>query len=68
MSTECNTGVVIPTLNQDPCNGNKISTQCIIDYSLYPELGLSTNPTQQEINNALYLAFLNLKNQIENNV
>lgn len=68
MPSNCDTGIVIPSLSQDPCHGDRTPAQCVIDSNLYSELGLSVNATQQQINNALYLAFLNLKNQIENNV
>jgi len=57
----CNNGISIPTLETDPCNGERISTGCIIDDSLYSELSLEADSTQQEINQAMYLAFLNLK-------
>ena len=62
----CNNGVTIPTLETDLCNGSTKSSACIIDSNLYSELSLSEDSTQQQINQALYLAFLNLKATTEN--
>jgi hypothetical protein len=50
---------------EDPCNGERIAAQCVTDSAVYTELGLSANSTQQQINQALYLAFLNLKSQLD---
>jgi hypothetical protein len=61
----CSTGIEIPTLTTDPCNGCTTSAQCVKDATLYPELNLPENSSQKEINQALYLAFLSLKAQIE---
>jgi hypothetical protein len=63
--TTCSTGIEIPTLQTDPCNGCTTSSQCVKDSTLYPELNLAENSSQKEINQALYLAFLSLKSQIE---
>jgi hypothetical protein len=64
MSTPCNLNT--PTVFQeDLCNGERTPAQCVIDPTLYAELQLSANATQQQINQALYLAFLNLKSQID---
>lgn len=57
----CNNGVTIPTLEIDECLGSTKPAACIIDSNLYAELGLEIDSTQQEINQAMYLAFLNLK-------
>lgn len=62
----CNNGINIPILDTDPCNGDRTPAQCVIDPTVYAELGLSANSTQQQINQALYLALLNLRAQIEN--
>lgn len=59
--TDCNNGIAIPILNPDPCKGCKTDASCVIDKNLYAELGLSLNSTQEQINQALYLAFLNLR-------
>ena len=57
----CNNGISIPILETDLCNGERVSAGCVVDNGIYSELALSENSTQQEINQALYLAFLNLK-------
>ena len=58
--------ITIPTLLTDPCNGITSSASCLIDSTLYAELGLESDSTQQQINQAFYLAFLNLKATTEN--
>lgn len=65
MPTPCNTEIV-PIYQEDLCNGQTKPAQCIIDSTLYTELGLEANSSQQDINQALYLAFLNQKALIEN--
>ena len=65
MSTICNQGIVIPTLSTDPCGGERIKAECVVDSNLYSDLGLSANATQQQINQALYLAFKNLKQIVD---
>ena len=62
----CNNGINIPTLETDPCNGERVSAGCVVDSGIYSELSLPANSTQQQINQALYLAFLNLKATTEN--
>ena len=58
MPTPCNTYVQV-VQNADPCNGESKPSSCIIETNTYPELGISANSSQQQINNALYLAFFN---------
>ena len=65
MSTPCGT-YVVPVFQEDPCNGEMVASSCVVDSSIYSELGLSANSTQQQINQALYLAFLNMKATAEN--
>lgn len=65
MSIPCQTYVQV-VQSEDLCNGETKPAGCIIDSSLYSELGLEENSTQQQINQALYLAFLNLKTITEN--
>lgn len=66
MSTTCNQGIVIPTLSTDPCGDiGRIKAECVIDSNLYSDLGLSVNATQQQINQALYLAYKNLKQIVD---
>jgi len=60
MPTPCN-NYVVPLFEIDECNGERKSASCVFDSSIYTELGLSENASQQEINQAIYLAFLNLK-------
>ena len=64
MATPCNQGIVIPELSTDPCGGERVKAECVIDSNLYSDLSLPANATQQQINQALYLAFRNLYNQI----
>ncbi len=64
---ECRDGINIPTnLPEDPCGGERINTTCVIDSATFSELGLSENATQAQINQALYLAFINLKGITDN--
>lgn len=66
MKKNCEQGVVIPPLVEDPCDGERVPANCVVDSNLYSDLGLSENATQQQINNALYLAFKNLQAQLNN--
>lgn len=65
MGTPCNTYIQI-VQNEDICNGDVKNASCIIDSTLYIELGLTENATQKQINQALYNAFLNLKAKTDN--
>lgn len=65
MSTPCN-NYVVPLFESDPCNGTHTDASCVLDSSAYTELGLSEDSSQQEINQAQYLAALNIKATIEN--
>lgn len=65
MSTTCKS-FVVPTFETDICNGETKPATCIIDSNTYTQLGLTTNSSQQEINQALYVALISLKNQVEN--
>jgi hypothetical protein len=64
MPTNCSQGLNTPVLDTDPCNGERVSAGCVVDPNLYSDLGLPINSTQQQINQALYLALKNLQNQI----
>lgn len=64
---KCRDGINIPTnLPEDPCGGERIPSSCVTDSSLYSQLGLEEGATQQQINQALYLAFINLKGITDN--
>lgn len=63
MSTNCTTEIV-PIYQEDPCMGDKKSTKCVYDENMYTELGLEVNSTQEQINQALYIAFVALKAEI----
>ena len=65
MSTPCN-NYVVPTFESDECNGEVKSATCVKDSTAYPELSLPSNSSQREINQAQYLAALNIKATIEN--
>ena len=60
MPIPCN-NYVVPIFEADPCLGETKPASCVLDPTIYSELSLSANSTQQEINQAMYLAFLNLK-------
>ena len=63
MPTPCNTYVQV-VQTPDLCNGETKPAQCIIDSSIYSELSLSQNSNQQEINQAMYTAFVNLNSKL----
>lgn len=65
MATTCDTYTPV-IQSEDQCGGEKVNTQCIIDSNTYLQLGLQSNSTQQQINQALYSALIALKNQIGN--
>ena len=65
MPTPCN-NYVVPLFEEDICQGEVKSAACVKDASIYAELSLEANSTQQQINQAIYLAFLNLKATTEN--
>jgi len=65
MPTPCN-NYIVPVFEEDVCLGETKPATCVIDSSLYSELGLEANSSQQEINQALYLAFINLKTLTDN--
>jgi hypothetical protein len=62
---ECNTGIVIPTLIEDICNGEKVSTSCVVDSNTYVDLGISANSTQTQINQSIYVAMQTAQNNVE---
>ena len=66
MSTTCSQGLNTPELIEDICEGERVLAECVVDSSLYSDLGLSANSTQKQINQALYLAFKILKNILDN--
>jgi len=63
MPTPCNTYVQV-VQTPDLCNGETKPASCVIDPTLYSELGLEINSTQQEINQAIYLAFVNFNTTV----
>ena len=65
MPTPCN-NFTVPIFEADPCLGEVKSAACVKDSSIYSELSLPANSSQQEINQAQYLAALNIKAQTEN--
>lgn len=66
MAKICEQGIVVPDLIQDPCGGENIKASCVRDSNLYTDLSLEANASQQDINQALYLAFKNLKQIVDN--
>lgn len=63
MSAPCNNFVQV-VQNEDPCRGKVTSAKCVVDSNLYAELNLEANSTQQQINQALYLAFISLNTTV----
>lgn len=53
---ECNEYIVIPTLPNDECQGERIKTGCVYSPNAYTLLELPENSTQEQINNALVQA------------
>lgn len=53
---ECNEYIVVPTLPNDECQGERIKTGCVYSPNAYTLLGLPVNSTQEQINNALVQA------------
>ena len=51
--------------SEDPCNGKITNAQCVLDSTVYMELGLEANSSQQEINQAIYVALQSLLSQVE---
>lgn len=51
----CN-NFIVPIFEADECLGERKPASCVIDSSIYTELSLPTNSSQQEINQALYLS------------
>jgi hypothetical protein len=66
MNNNCNNGVTVPPLLVDGCKGSTTNALCVKDVTIYPELGLESNSSQQEINQAQYLAVLNIKATTDN--
>lgn len=56
----CNNYVQI-VQSEDICLGERKSASCVIDSSVYSEISLPANSTQQEINQALYLTAITSK-------
>jgi hypothetical protein len=63
--TNCNSGVNIPVLETDPCNGERVSVGCVTDSSTYVDLGIEPNSNQGEINQAIYNALQSNKSAID---
>jgi hypothetical protein len=51
----CNAEIV-PTYSEDLCGGEKKDARCVIDNSVYIDLGIEINSNQQDINQAVYNA------------
>ena len=52
---------IVPVFQSDECLGETKPASCVRDSSIYSELSLEANSTQQQINQAQYLASLNTK-------
>jgi len=66
MSDNCYTGVNIPNQTTEPCGGIYTSTECIIQESAIPYLGLPANSSVKNIISNLVLALLYKDEQIAN--
>ena len=53
---DCTEYIVIPTLPNDDCQGERVKTGCVYSPNAYTLLGLPINSTQEQINNALVQA------------
>ena len=65
MANNCYTGVTIPELEAEECNGNYTSDNCVIHQAAIPYLELPANSKVKDIINNLVLAIQNLQNQID---
>lgn len=65
MSTPCNNGVSIPTLEIDPCKGDRTDAACVVDETVYIEFLLPVNPTQKQINQAVYSSLVSQKGEVD---
>lgn len=63
--TNCNSGIEVPILEIDECQGNRTNATCVIDPTVYSELNLEANSTQKQINQALYSSALSQKALVE---
>lgn len=64
MSDNCKAEIT-PIFENDICNRNKINTLCVLDPSTYTELELEANSNQNEVNQAIYQAFLAQKGKTD---
>jgi hypothetical protein len=60
----CTTNITIEQTT-DPCNGKRVSTECVIQEDAIPSLFLEPNSTQEEVNSAFVLAITSLINRVE---
>jgi len=65
MSTCTQTNIPELNLLEDPCEGVKKSTNCVIQATAIPPLNLPPNSTQTQINSALVLALQSALLRIE---
>lgn len=61
----CENNIVIPELPSDPCNGEKISTDCVTYPSAIPSLYLPSDSSNTEVIDALVLAINSLIERVE---
>lgn len=64
MPTNCDNGIVIPTLITDPCNGKTKSSDCIIYEEAITYLGLPANSNITTIIQALVLSLKDARDRI----
>lgn len=58
---DCTEYIVLPSLPNDECLGERIKTGCVYSPNAYTLLELPANSTQEQINNALVIAINAMK-------
>lgn len=61
----CENNIVIPELPSDPCNGKRISTDCVIYPTLISYLDLPEDSTATQVIDNLLLSLVDARNRIE---
>lgn len=59
------TPTVVPILVEDPCQGNKSSTKCVISIKALTYLGLPPNSTLEDIIDAILLSLADVRTRVD---
>ena len=62
---DCISGIDIPILQVDPCNGKTINTKCVIHEDEISLLEIDANSSQYVINNAILVSMTSLLNRVD---